>query len=72
MMSKLLDLLLYRHRRFKGETYLRHHFPWMLAISSVFSFFLTDSYDDFMVALTTFMLIDALLAIAAWLYYNKK
>jgi len=71
-MSKFLNLLLYRHRRFKGQTYLRHRFPWMFVISCLFSFFLTDSYLEFFTLIVFFMLIDILLAIAAWFYYDKE
>ena len=71
-MNKFLDLLLYRHQRFKGETYLRHRFPWMLGISCIFSFFLSDSYFGFFITITFFMLIDIILAIAAWFYYDKE
>ncbi len=68
-MKSILDLILYKHRRFKGQTYLKHHFPWSLIISIVFSIFLTNSYADFFICLAFFLTIDAVLAIAAWLYY---
>jgi len=71
-MNKFLNLLLYRHQRFKGQTYLRHRFPWMFVISSLFSFFLTDSYLEFFTLTVFFMFIDILLAIAAWFYYDKE
>jgi len=71
-MHKFLDLLLYRHQRFKGETYFKNRFPWMLGISCIFSYFLTDSYLGFFITIAGFMLIDILLAISAWFYYDKE
>ena len=68
-MKPILDLLLYKHRRFKGQTYLKHHFPWSFIISIVFSIFLTNSYVDFFICVAVFLTIDAILAIAAWFYY---
>lgn len=70
-MNSFLDLLLYRHRRFKGETYFRNHFPLMLFISSIFSIFLSDSIVSFIIMVGFFILIDLLLALGAWLYYKK-
>ena len=34
-MNSFLDLILYRHRRFKGETYFRNHFPFEDMIFSI-------------------------------------
>ena len=71
-MNKFLNLLLYRHQRFKGQTYLRHHFPWMITISCLFAFILTESYLEFFITVVSFMLIDILLAIGAWFYYDEE
>lgn len=67
----VLDSLLYRHRRFKGETYFRDRFPSMLVISVIFSIFLADSYIECFLGVLIFMSIDMLLALGAWLYYPK-
>jgi uncharacterized membrane protein len=71
-MNNILDLLLYRHRRFKGESYFKNHFPFMLIISMIFSIFLADSLTDFAFIVLFFIVIDMLLAFAAWLYYPTK
>lgn len=69
-MNSFLDLILYRHRRFKGETYFRNHFPFMLLISVIFAIFLTNSIASFIITVGFFILIDILLALGAWLYYK--
>lgn len=69
-MDSFLDLLLYRHRRFKGETYFRNRFPLMLVISAIFSAFIADTFILFLVSVGFFMFIDMLLAFGAWLYYK--
>lgn len=69
-MDSFLDLLLYRHRRFKGETYFRNRFPLMLVISAIFSAFIADTFILFLVSVVFFMFIDMLLAFGAWLYYK--
>jgi hypothetical protein len=69
-MDSFLDLLLYRHRRFKGETYFRNRFPLMLVISAIFSVFIADTFILFLVSVGFFMFIDMLLALGAWLYYK--
>ena len=48
-MNSFLDLLLYRHRRFKGETYFRNRFPLMLLISVIFAIFLSNSIVSFII-----------------------
>ena len=72
-MHKLLDLLLYRHRRFKGQTYFKHHLPYVLGVNAIVSLLLYAVYSlnkiDFFVLFIFFVFIDALLSIAAWLYY---
>ena len=68
-MNYLLDLLLYRHRRFKGQTYFKNHFPAMMFVSVIFALFIADSYVEFFMVVTFFTCVDALLAIGAWLYY---
>ena len=65
----MLDSLLSRYRRFKGQSYCRNVFPFTLASSTVVSFFLTDSYRAFFLTIIVFILIDIILSIAAWLYY---
>jgi hypothetical protein len=69
-MNSILDLLLYRHRRFKGETYFKNRFFMMLFISIVFSIFIADSYIEFLIVVGMFLLIDLMLVIAAWFYYR--
>jgi len=69
-MDSFLDLLLYRHRRFKGETYFRNRFPLMLVISAISSAFIADTFILFLVSVGFFMFIDMLLAFGAWLYYK--
>lgn len=70
-MKYLLELLLYRHRTFKGETYLRNHFPLMFVVSLVVAIVLADSYSDFFIVVAALLLIDVILAISAWLYYRN-
>lgn len=69
-MDKFLDLLLYRHRRIKGETYFRNRFILAAIISSLFSLFIADSFNEFLITVFVFMSIDMLLAFGAWLYYK--
>ena len=69
-MNSFLNLLLYRHRRFKGETYFRNRFPLMLIISSIFSIFIADNLSGFFILLIVFLSIDLLLAFGAWLFYK--
>ncbi len=69
-MNTFLDLLLYRHRRFKGETYFSNRFLLVLVISAVFSVFIADSLIMFLISIGMFMLIDMLLSFGAWLYYK--
>jgi len=69
-MNTFLNLLLCRHRRFKGETYFRHRFPLALIISAFFSFFIVDSLIMFLITMGVFMSIDMILSFAAWLYYK--
>lgn len=69
-MHSFLDLLLYRHRRFKGETYFKNRFPLILVISSVFSLIMADSLSGFLFTVGVFLLIDIVLSIGAWLYYK--
>jgi len=66
----VLDSLLYRHRRFKGETYFRDRFPLALVVSVIFSIFIADSYIECSIGVLFFMCIDMLLAFGAWLYYS--
>ncbi len=68
-MNKFLDLLLSRHRRFKGQTYFRNYFPLMLVISFFFSLIGADSYISFFLLLGLFLFVDIILAVGAWLYF---
>ena len=72
-MHKFLDLLLYRHRRFKGRTYFKHHLPYVLGVNAVVSLLICVVYGlneiEFFMLFIFFVFIDALLSIAAWCYY---
>jgi hypothetical protein len=70
-MDSFLDLLLYRHRSFKIETYFRNRFPLMLLICAVFAVCLADSFIMFLIIIGMFMFIDMILAFGAWLYYKS-
>jgi hypothetical protein len=70
-MTSFLNLLLYRHRRFKGETYFRNRFPLILAISTIFAVVITDSFSTFLMTIVVFMSIDMIFAFGAWLYYKN-
>lgn len=69
-MDIFLNLLLSRHRRFKGETYFRNRFFLALLISALFSVFIADSLIMFLIIICVFMLIDMLFSFGAWLYYK--
>lgn len=69
-MDSFLNLLFYRHRRIKGETYFRNRFPFMFAIAMFLSFFIVDSLNGFLICVVAFMFIDMLLAFGAWIYYK--
>ncbi|WP_422381294.1 hypothetical protein [Marinicellulosiphila megalodicopiae] len=68
-MKKLLDLLFYRHRRFKGQSYFRHHFAYSFGVNVIFSLLLGESYLSYLGIFLFLMIIDVSLAIGAWFYY---
>lgn len=70
-MTNFLNLLLYKYRRFKGQTYLKNSFPRVLLVSAGISIFLSESYFDFYFLILFFTLIDIILSIAAWFYYSS-
>lgn len=69
-MHTVLDLLLYRHRRLKGEAYFRNRFPLFILISVIFAVFIADSLIMFLIIVGVFVSIDMLLSFGAWLYYK--
>ena len=69
-MHSFLNLLLYRHRRFKGETYFKNRFPLMLVISSIFAVFIADTFNSILITVVIFLLLDLLLSFFAWIYYR--
>lgn len=70
-MHNFLDLLLYRHRRFKGQTYYRHHLPLTLIVNVIISALVADSLVQFSFLLILFLSIDIVLALGAWLFYKE-
>jgi hypothetical protein len=69
-MNMFLNLLLYRHRRFKDETYFKDRFILMLIISAFVAVLIADTLNDFLITMGVLMIIDMLLALGAWIYYK--
>ncbi|WP_160061659.1 hypothetical protein [Psychromonas sp. L1A2] len=69
-MNAFLNILLYRHRRFEGETYFRNKLPLMIIISAFFSMFIADTFYSFLMTTAVFIFIDMAFAFGAWLYYK--
>ena len=65
-MHRFIDLLLYQHRCFKGGSYFKDHFPFMLFFAMIIGLITADNLIGFLACVFIFMLIDMTMAFLAW------